>query len=1008
MKPSKPLPGRKSIMVKLAVIFTVLIVISTSLIAGLNLWIIFSRFETDLKNTCLRSLKNAQGLILEHAGQAENIAELLAGSGEVRQNMDDGALQEFLDSRKDIWFSAIVEIYDIRMNLAARSFAPGNKTESFFTPPNGQLVRAALDLSRGSDFYITPGGPAIKAAEPIVEMSTLEPVGAVIVTLPFNIRFLRILKEWVQADIILADNRNAMFNAKTGLNEGWNTISTIQDETGAPSAHNIKKRSFDPSGASGAVPEKEIIGGTQFITAYTPLSNKRDQVVGFLGAAVNTRVIEQARKESLIIVLIALLAVCVIAGVTAALTAGSFTRPIRELASAIHAMARGDLDRKVHLKQQDEIGDLARDLNHMGSRLKLYIQRSVEARAASRAKSEFLANMSHEIRTPLNAVLGLTELLLKSGPSPKQENYLKKIHGSAFVLSGIINDILDFSGIEAGKMEIEESGFQLSAVLDNIQDMFEAGAAEKGMKLIAAPDGDIPDNLVGDPSRIQQVLMNLVSNALKFSNKGDVRIQVEKRPTVDSDSKNRITLLFSVHDNGVGIEPEKTNLLFQPFSQLDNSITRRYGGTGLGLHICKRLVELMGGSIWVESTPEAGSSFFFTVAVKPAGTGSAWEPKERPPDRIEQTLDGVKILLVEDNPINRLVALELLEKTGAIIEIAENGKEAVEAVRKNNFDAVLMDIQMPEMDGYTAVGIIRELTPGGDGLNFGRRFNRRNVPIIAMTAHGLSEDREKCLKAGMNDYISKPVDPHKLYQTIRKWVFRSKTGRPDSADNGVATHAPEKPPEKNVPLHVESALKRINGNKTLLKKLLHTFSSNYHDFPRRIKNALEQNDTARAAALCHEIKGVAANLSAVPLQNAAESLEKLLKSNPEHDDTPIRKQMKTFEIELETLLETTPKLLEQKLSDKTKSNPETAPENTAPPSDIADYLNQLEKYIAAHSPQAETYVEKIKARLTDPKLLEKCRQLESDLEVFNFRDARKHFREIADSVGSDGLGGALE
>ena len=373
-----------------------------------------------------------------------------------------------------------------------------------------------------------------------------------------------------------------------------------------------------------------------------------------------------------------------------------------------------------------------------------------QAAAANLAKSEFLANMSHEIRTPMNGVLGMTELLLDTPTTREQRECLDMLKGSAESLLTIIDDILDTSKIEAGKLSLEQVDFRIRDALEHVIRTFRVRIAPKELGLVCRVQSDVPEVLVGDPTRLRQILNNLVGNALKFTKKGQIVVQAE----LQSLTAEAAMLHFSVEDTGIGIALENQQKIFEAFTQADNSTTRKYGGTGLGLTICQHLVKMMGGRMWLDSELGRGSCFHFTAGFGVSRAGS--EPSRSMPPVEEESTVPLKILLAEDNPVNQAVAVRLLERRGHRVTVAADGREALAALRKESFDLVLMDVQMPEMDGIEATAVIRQE----------ERKTGAHVLIIAMTAHAMKGDQERCLLAAMDGYLSKPIRPQDLYAVL--------------------------------------------------------------------------------------------------------------------------------------------------------------------------------------------------------------------------------------------------
>jgi signal transduction histidine kinase/CheY-like chemotaxis protein len=408
---------------------------------------------------------------------------------------------------------------------------------------------------------------------------------------------------------------------------------------------------------------------------------------------------------------------------------------------------------------------IARRLNRRLQRRSVQLEEArVKAEAANQAKSEFLATMSHEVRTPMNAIIGMTELALHTDLTHEQRRYLETVKTSADSMIQVLNDILDFSKIEAGKLDLHPVPFRLRESLSQNLAALGVRASQKNLELACQVGREVPDWIIGDPNRLGQVVTNLVGNAIKFTDEGEVFVRVKAEESAAEDSS--ITLRFTVADTGIGIAPEKQQMIFESFTQADGSTTRKYGGTGLGLSISSRLARMMDGRIWVESDTGRGSTFYFTAKFeKPAGLVESPIPEQvthhARSSRLTEKVDRpLHVLLAEDNPVNQELAVELLQMRGHSVRIAGNGIEVLAALERESFDVILMDVQMPDMDGFQATGAIRSR----------EKQSGTHIPIIAITGYAMKGDRQRCLDAGMDGYISKPLRSRELFEVVEQFT----------------------------------------------------------------------------------------------------------------------------------------------------------------------------------------------------------------------------------------------
>ncbi|MBU1664160.1 MAG: PhnD/SsuA/transferrin family substrate-binding protein [Gammaproteobacteria bacterium] len=653
-------------------------------------------------------------------------------------------------------------------------------------------------------------------------------------------------------------------------------------------------------------------------------------------------------------------------------------QPIVDAAGQIQGVVTAFQDITQEKRNLDELARYRLHLEDVVARRTAELASAMTAaEAANQAKSAFLANMSHEIRTPMNAIVGLTYLLLRDVRDAGQQSRLAKVSTAAKHLLGIINDILDFSKIEAGKLTLESTDFSLEQVLGGVTHLIEDKLREKGLVLRREIDPALSGVLRGDPTRLAQVLLNYLSNAVKFTEQG----QITLRARLLEEDEAGLHLRFEVEDTGIGIPADRLPRLFQSFEQADGSTTRKYGGTGLGLAISRRLAQLLGGQAGAESQPGQGSTFWFTARVRrgnaPTGTLDAGRLMPAPTGSLLATLRGRRVLLVEDNLINQEVALDLLQEVGIRADLARDGREAVDKARGHDYELILMDVQMPVMDGLAATAAIRRL-PGYS-----------TAPILAMTASVFVEEQNQCLEAGMNDLVPKPVDPEALFAALAKWL-------PERRDSPRPTPVPGTPNVDDAlcaslgeidGLDVAAGLRSVSGKLPSYTRLLRQFALAHRDDMKLLRAQYEAGDLVSARRVAHSIKGAAGALGATRLQDLAGELEAAMR-----DADPNGASLSDFAGRIENLEQALAALALAVLAVLPEEDTQTGTADGTP-GDSRAALALLEELLAADDMQAITVLHEtlpLLAQALPDKTLTRLRQQAED---YDFHAALETLRD---------------
>lgn len=616
--------------------------------------------------------------------------------------------------------------------------------------------------------------------------------------------------------------------------------------------------------------------------------------------------LKSSLQNSLILGSVLTLALIVVSALMATWIAGHISKPIRGLTSHMKQVSEEqDYSLRMAKGASDEVGLLVDGFNSMLSNIEerdreldtyrhdleaLVAERTGEleisnrqltsakevAERASESKSQFLANMSHEIRTPMNGVLGMADLLARTSLEERQRRYVSNIRLSGENLLTVINDILDFSKIEAGKFHLDKHDFNLRKIVEDQMGLFADGAHQKELTFSHSIADEIPSRVRGDSNRVRQILVNLVGNAIKFTDQGEIAVRLFQTDI----SGHTLRMRLEVSDTGIGIAAEDQPRLFNSFQQADNSPSRQYGGTGLGLSIVKQLANLMDGDVGLISTPGKGSTFLVDFSLEIAADKDDEKAENQPPlystagdglsSSASQSSLNARILLAEDNEINQLVAVEHLETFGCSVHVATNGRQAVDACQNGQYDLILMDCQMPEMDGFQAVQLIRKY----------ENDTGRRTPIVALTAHALPEDRQKCLEAGMDDSLSKPFKAEQLFSIMERWLPEEIAGSAPRKSTGQISepsssnvHQPERDEQRTAAVNIAIIEPLRVGKPDLWKKLIKIYLEETPERLNTLDLALKEGDRPTIQINAHTMKSSSANMGATRLSELNSQLE---------------------------------------------------------------------------------------------------------------------------------------